>query len=59
MFLKRAVKRHYESQGSQVNFPRSGVHVGNCLIDGEVRAGIFRLLLDKYVYRQICLTSRF
>jgi len=46
VFLKRAVQQHYKSQGYQANFPRNGIHVGNCFIDGEVRVGVFRMAVE-------------
>ena len=45
-FLRRAIQRHYEGEGVQAIFPRGGIHVGNCFIDGEVQAGAFRTAIE-------------
>jgi len=46
MFLRRAVQRYYKRQGFQANFPRGGIHCGNCFIDGEVQLGALKIAVE-------------
>ena len=45
-FLRRAVQRHYKAEGFEAVFPRGGIHVGNCFVDGEVQTGAWKTAIE-------------
>jgi len=45
-FLRRALQRHYKAEGFKTYFPKAGIRCGNCLIDGEVQTGAWRLAVE-------------
>ena len=46
LFLRRAVQRFYKAKGFQAIFPKGGIHCGNAMIDGEVKAGAWRVSVE-------------
>ena len=46
VFLRRVIQRHYKGEMAEAVFPRGGIHVGNCFIDGEAQTGAWKMAIE-------------
>ena len=40
------MQRHHKAEGFKAVFPRGGIHVGNCFVDGEVQTGAWKTAIE-------------